>query len=40
MRAAPFAMSFDPPMLSLNQCVPHVQQASLELVEITDGATH
>jgi predicted aspartyl protease len=40
MRAAPFAMSFDPPMLSLNQCAPQVQQASLELVEITDDATH
>ena len=40
MRAAPFAMSFEPPMLSLNQCVPQVQQASLEIVEITDGATH
>ncbi len=24
MRAAPFAMSFDPPMLSLNQCTPQV----------------
>ena len=33
MRAAPFAMSFDPPMLSLNQCVSQVQlqQASLEV---------
>lgn len=30
MRAAPFAMSFDPPMLSLNQCEPQLQQASLE----------
>ena len=40
MRAAPFAMSFDPPMLSLNQCVPQVQQASLELLEITDDATN
>jgi len=40
MRAAPFAMSFDPPMLSLNQCVPQLQQASLEVIEITDETTH
>ena len=40
MRAAPFAMSFDPPMLSLNQCAPQAQQASLEVAEITDDATH
>ena len=40
MRAAPFAMSFDPPMLSLAQCVPQAQQASLELVEMADGSTH
>ena len=39
MRTAPFAMSFDPPMLSLNQCVTQVQQASLELAEIADEAT-
>jgi len=39
MRAAPFAMSFDPPMLSLNQCVPQLQQASLEVDKITDQAT-
>ncbi len=30
MRAAPFGMSFDPPVLSLNQCVQNEQQASLE----------
>jgi predicted aspartyl protease len=29
MRAAPFGMSFDPPVLSLNQCVMKEQQASL-----------
>jgi predicted aspartyl protease len=28
MRAAPFGMSFDPPVLSLNQCVKNDQQAS------------
>jgi predicted aspartyl protease len=39
MRAAPFAMSFDPPMLSLNQCIPRLQQASLEADKITDQAT-
>lgn len=39
MRAAPFAMSFDPPMLSLNQCVPQLQQASLEVNKITDHVT-
>lgn len=40
MRAAPFAMSFDPPMLSLNQCVPtKMQQASLEIDGSTDQAT-
>ena len=39
MRAAPFAMSFDPPMLSLNQCVSQVQQASLEFNNRTDNAT-
>lgn len=39
MRAAPFAMSFDPPMLSLNQCVPGIQQqAKLEINESTDQA--
>ena len=31
MRAAPFAMSFEPPMLSLNQCAPQIQQASIEV---------
>lgn len=31
MRAAPFAMSFEPPMLSLNQCLPQEQQSSLEI---------
>lgn len=36
MRAAPFAMSFDPPMLSLNQCAPIVQQASL----VINGSTN
>lgn len=40
MRAAPFAMSFDPPLLSLNQCVLQTQQASLEVITKTDGATH
>jgi len=40
MRAAPFAMSFDPPLLSLNQCVPQMQQASLEVITKTDDATH
>jgi predicted aspartyl protease len=30
MRAAPFGMSFDPPVLSLNQCVMKEQQASLD----------
>jgi predicted aspartyl protease len=30
MRAAPFGMSFDPPMLSLNQCVMTEQQVSLD----------
>lgn len=39
MRAAPFAMSFDPPMLSLNQCVPKIQQASLEINGSIDQAT-
>lgn len=29
MRAAPFGMSFDPPILSLNQCAMTEQQASL-----------
>ncbi len=36
MRAAPFAMSFDPPMLSLNHCVSQVQQASFDV----DSALH
>jgi predicted aspartyl protease len=31
MRAAPFAMSFDPPMLSLSQCASSMQQASLDV---------
>ncbi len=31
MRAAPFAMSFDPPMLSLNQCIPQEQQTGLDI---------
>ncbi len=31
MRAAPFAMSFNPPTLSLNQCTAPMQQASLEV---------
>ena len=39
MRAAPFAMSFDPPMLSLNQCVPTIQQASLEINVSANQAT-
>ena len=39
MRAAPFAMSFDPPMLSLNQCVPTTQQASLEINVSANQAT-
>ena len=40
MRAAPFAMSFDPPMLSLNQCAPRMQQqANLEINESTDQVT-
>ena len=29
MRAAPFAMSFDPPLLSLNQCKPQLPPVSL-----------
>ena len=40
MRTAPFAMSFDPPILSLNQCTPQAQQASLELAEIADDETN
>jgi predicted aspartyl protease len=40
MRAAPFSMSFDPPMLSLNQCAPEAHQASLEVAEIIDDAAH
>lgn len=39
MRAAPFAMSFDPPMLSLNQCITQIQQASLEVNNQTGNAT-
>lgn len=40
MRAAPFAMSFDPPMLSLNQCAPRVQQtqASVDIKDSTNMA--
>jgi predicted aspartyl protease len=30
IRAAPFGMSFDPPVLSLNQCVTNKQQARLD----------
>jgi predicted aspartyl protease len=33
MRAAPFGMSFDPPILSLNQCVMTEQQASIDEVK-------
>jgi predicted aspartyl protease len=33
MRAAPFGMSFDPPILSLNQCAMAEQQVSLGAVE-------
>ncbi len=31
MRAAPFAMSFNPPTLSLDQCAAPMQQANLEI---------
>lgn len=33
IRAAPFAMSFDPPTLSLDQCEAHEQQANLNVGE-------
>ncbi len=37
MRAAPFAMSFDPPTLSLNHCTAPIQQASLEVGALESG---
>jgi len=33
MRAAPFAMSFDPPTLLLNQCVAQLQQTQVQKVQ-------